>query len=76
MNLPRFEPHQWKDPLWVAFPDVSPGMYPRPDAWNTYGAEWAGWYFSLSLEERCAYEEHYPEPDEWKGFYRFIGPSR
>ena len=72
MISPEIDHQRWKRPLWVVFPSVSPQMYPRPAAWNAYAAEWQAWYFSLSSEERQAYKRHFPEPDSWRCFYRFI----
>ncbi len=68
----QFNRQQWKTPVWVAFPDVSPETYPRPDAWNAYGRGWTEWYLSLSREERNAYEDEFPEPEGWQDSYRFV----
>ncbi|EMI21737.1 hypothetical protein RMSM_01344 [Rhodopirellula maiorica SM1] len=58
--------------MWIAFPDVTPEMYPRPDDWNAYCNEWTAWYISLPRDERHAYEDCHPEPPGWDSFYRFV----
>lgn len=63
-------------PLWVAFPDVLPMDWPRPQAWNEYSDAWKAFYFGLPDNERRTYREANQEPPEWTGFYRFIsGPE-
>ena len=67
-----FDRTSWKQPLWIAFPEVTMDMYPRPQAWNAYSDEWTRWYISLQRDERHAYEDTYPEPHNWDSFYRFV----
>lgn len=67
-----FDKQSWKSPPWVVFPTATPEMWPRPDAWRAYSREWQDWFCSLTREERRAYELHFPEPDEWHDFYRFV----
>ena len=59
-------------PVWLAFPDINPEIFPRPTEWNNYSHAWNEWYLSLSPLERRNYEARYPEPPYWEGFYRFI----
>ncbi len=72
MILLHFDRQKWEKPLWLVFPEVSPEMHPRPEAWITYADEWTEWYRSLPRDERRAYEEQFPEPDGWQDFYRFV----
>lgn len=65
-------PDSWKKPPWIVYPSISPEMWPRPDAWNEYTGEWTDWFCSLRREERLAYEQHFPEPDDWQDCYRFV----
>ena len=38
-------------------------------AGEDYRYEWWDWYAALSAEEQRRYQEHYPAPEEWEGFY-------
>ncbi len=71
-----FDRAAWKQPPWLAFPEVTPDMYPRLQAWNAYCNEWTQWYLSLQRNERNAYEDAHPEPPRWESFYRFVSNER
>ena len=57
-------------PLWLKFPNIpaySIGW--RMGAGEDYRYAWAEWYDALADEERRRYQERYPAPEEWEGFY-------
>ena len=60
-------------PVWVTFPDIPW----RSIGWRMgYGEEywylWKAWYTALPAQARTKYQETWPEPDAWRGFYAGI----
>ncbi len=58
-------------PPWIAFPKIerySIGW--RMGYGEDYITEWSTWYDSLTEEEVKAYQELFPEPATWKGYWK------
>lgn len=55
-------------PPWIPFPDVDKmDMFWRMGIGETYLEEWYKYY--TSIPDQKAYEQMFPEPTEWLGFY-------
>ena len=57
-------------PLWLGHP----ALERFSDSWNTgsgkaYSIKWNEWYQTLSNEETVQYQELFPEPPTWNGFW-------
>jgi ribA/ribD-fused uncharacterized protein len=58
-------------PPWVKYPNEAPySIGWSMGAPQSYMNEWSAWAKELSIEEQSSYVASYPEPDDWKGFYR------
>lgn len=58
-------------PLWIAYPEIerySIGW--RMGYGEDYLDEWRTWFNSLTDEERKTYQELFPEPVTWKGYWK------
>ena len=55
-------------PPWMAFKDIDMhDMFWRMGLGEDYMTKWARYYYSLSNPKD--YEEQFPAPQEWEGFY-------
>lgn len=62
-----------KKPVWIAFPLIPWGSIGwRMGAGEDYWHAWLAWFNGLSAEERAAYQQTWPEPEMWQGFYAFV----
>lgn len=58
------------NPPWVEYPDIQR----RSIGWRMgYGEDflgnWFPWYNGLSEQSKWKYQDKFPEPEEWKGYY-------
>ena len=59
-----------KLPLWLAFPEIprySIGW--RMGAGEDYVMAFGNWWEKLSLKAQQEYQQRYPEPADWHGWY-------
>ena len=57
-------------PLWIKYPEISRySIGWRMGYGESYVHEFNSWYQSLSPAEQKSYEERYPSPTLWKGYY-------
>lgn len=58
-------------PLWLAYPELErQSIGWRMGYGESYTIEWHNWYQSLSTEDSAHYQELFPEPPTWKGFWK------
>ena len=65
-----------KLPLWLAFPEIprySIGW--RMGVGEDYAMEFGEWWETLSAEAQQAYQQRYPEPAGWRGWYADEDPN-
>lgn len=57
-------------PPWLQYPQIPRGSIGwRMGAGESYLCEWVPWYGGLSAAGKQAYQQMYPEPKAWRGFY-------
>lgn len=57
-------------PLWIMHPDIPAGSIGwRMGAGEDYWDQWGAWYDDLSATDQAEYQELFPEPLTWAGFY-------
>lgn len=62
-----------KIPPWVAFPSIPWGSVGwRMGHGEVYWHEWADWFRAIPPVPQQSYQTEWPEPLQWKGFYRYI----
>src|SRR6266545_384348 len=57
-------------PPWLSYPDISRySIGWRMGDGEEYMCNWAVWFDGLTADGKEEYQKHYPEPEEWHGFY-------
>jgi len=58
-------------PPWKAFPEIQPSSIGwRMGSGEAYLLEFEAWFACQQDPFRKRFSEQYPEPAEWRGFYR------
>jgi hypothetical protein len=64
-------------PPWIKYPEIercSIGW--RMGYGESYLCEWSPWYCGLSEAGKMRYQERYPEPEGWSGYWREDNAAR
>lgn len=58
-------------PLWQKYPELERySMGWRMGSGEKYSIDWEIWYKGLTKKGKLKYQQIYPEPPSWKGFYK------
>ena len=71
-EIPSFDESGVMVPPWLKYPNLpKESMGWRMGQGEAYLDNFRKWYFSNAREKRVEIMNKYPEPKEWKGFYKY-----